>query len=237
MSINNRTVVISGATGLLSSFVARELAKKGVNLALLDIHSDKLASLLKDLGLADGRVFSRAVDLLDPLGIKTAAEAISSKFGKIEVLLHLVGGWSGGKLLINANSEDLTNMLNRHIWTSFNVIQAFVPYIIKNGWGRIIMVTSPHAARPNVNGGIYAIGKSGQEALMNALSRELEGSGVTANMLQVKSIDVKREKLSSPTPENASWTTPEELVGAILFLLSDEAGNINGSKIPLHGSY
>ena len=237
MSINNRTVVISGATGLLSSFVARELAKKGVNLALLDIHSDKLASLLKDLGLADGRVFSRAVDLLDPLGTKTAADAISSKFGKIEVLLHLVGGWSGGKLLINENSDDLTNMLNRHIWTSFNVIQAFVPYIIKNGWGRIIMVTSPHAARPNVNGGIYAIGKSGQEALMNALSRELEGSGVTANMLQVKSIDVKREKLSSPTPENTTWTTPEELVGAILFLLSDEAGNINGSKIPLHGSY
>ena len=72
---------------------------------------------------------------------------------------------------------------------------------------------------------------------MLALSQELKGTGVTANMLQAKTIDVKREKLSNPLPENASWTTLEELTASILYLLSDEAGTINGARIPMYGSY
>jgi hypothetical protein len=60
---------------------------------------------------------------------------------------------------------------------------------------------------------------------------------VTANLLQAKTIDMKREKLSNPGPENSSWTTPEELTTAILYLLSDEVGTINGAKIPLYGSF
>lgn len=127
-------------------------------------------------------------------------------------------------------------MLNQHVWTSFNVTQTFVPHMVKNGWGRIVMITSPFSARPNAKGGPYAIGKAGQESLMLALSQELKGTGVTANLLQAKTIDAKREKISNPTPDNASWTTPEELTSAILYLLSDEAGTINGAKIPMHGS-
>ena len=94
-------------------------------------------------------------------------------------------------------------MLNQHVWTSFNVIQAFVPHLVNNGWGRIVMITSPFAARPNAKGGPYAIGKAGQEALMLTLSQELKGTGVTANLLQAKTIDVKREKVAAPPP-----TTP-----------------------------
>ncbi len=99
------------------------------------------------------------------------------------------------------------------------------------------MVTSPYAARPAAKGGPYAIGKAGQEALMLTLSQELKGTGVTANLLQARTIDVKREKVTSPTAENAAWTTPEELSAAILYLLSEEGGALNGAKLPLYGSY
>jgi 3-oxoacyl-[acyl-carrier protein] reductase len=116
-------------------------------------------------------------------------------------------------------------------------VQAFVPYLVRNKWGRVVMITSPYAARPNAKGGPYAIGKAGQEALMLTLAQELKGSGVTTNLLQAKSIDAKREKVSSPSPDNASWTTPEELTAAILYLLTDEAGTVNGAKMPLYGSY
>jgi NAD(P)-dependent dehydrogenase (short-subunit alcohol dehydrogenase family) len=160
-----------------------------------------------------------------------------AKFGRIDILLHLVGGWTGGKSLFSAGCDDLTFMLNQHVWTSFNVTQVFVPHLVKNGWGRVIMITSPFAARPNARGGPYAIGKAGQEALMLTLSEELRGTGVTANLLQARTIDGKREKVSAPTLDNAAWTTPEELTAAILFLLSDEAGVVNGAKIPLFGSF
>ena len=237
MILENRVAVIIGATGGLGPVVTSELAGHGVNLALLDRNPDKLAALTKSLGLPESRFLTRAVNLLDPAETKSAAEAVVAKFGKIDILLHLIGGWTGGKTIVEASADDLAFMLNQHVWTSFNVTQAFVPHLLANGWGRVVMVSSPFASRPVAKGGPYAIGKSGQEALMLALSQELKGTGVTANLLQVKTIDVKREKVSTPSPENATWSTPEELASAILYLLSDEAGAVNGAKIPMCGSY
>jgi len=237
VNLENRVAVITGATGGLGSVVTRDLAARGASLALLDIDPARLAALTGELSLPESRLLARSVNLLDPAETKATADAIMDRFGKLDILLHLVGGWTGGRTLVEAPAEDLSFMLNQHVWTSFNVTQAFVPYLVKNGWGRIVMITSPFASRPNAKGGPYAIGKAGQETLMLTLSQELKDTGVTANLLQAKTIDAKREKISDPKPENASWTTPEELSAAILHLLSDEAGTINGAKIPLYGSY
>ena len=237
MSLENRTVVITGATGGLGSLLAHDLAARKANLALLDRDANLLSALLKTLALPEANFFGRVLNLLDSNETQYAASSVAEKFGRIDIVLHVVGGWTGGKTLLEAAPSDLEFMLNQHIWTSFNVVQAFVPHLVKNAWGRIIMITSPFAARPNAKGGPYAMGKAGQEALMLALSQELHGSGVTANLLQAKTIDIKREKISSPSPQNASWTTPEEISTAVQFLLSDEAGTINGAKIPLYGGY
>jgi NAD(P)-dependent dehydrogenase (short-subunit alcohol dehydrogenase family) len=237
MTLENRVAVITGATGGLGSVITCELAARGVNLALLDRDPDKLAILTSSLSLPESRMLARPVDLLDPSETKSAAEAVAAKFGRIDILLHLVGGWTGGRTILEVPIDDLTFMLNQHVWTSFHVTQAFVPHLVRNGWGRLVMITSPYAARPNAKGGPYAIGKSGQEALILTLSQELKGTGVTANLLQAKTIDARREKISTPSPDNASWTTLEELAAAILYLLSDEAGTVNGAKIPLYGSY
>jgi NAD(P)-dependent dehydrogenase (short-subunit alcohol dehydrogenase family) len=192
MSLENRTAVITGATGGLGSVLTRELAARKVNLALLDRETNKLAALTGDLSLPESRFLARTVNLLDPSETAFAAEAVKTRFGRIDILLHVVGGWTGGKTLLETPAEDLAFMLNQHVWTSFNVTKAFVPHLVANGWGRIVMVTSPFAARPNAKGGPYSIGKAGQESLMLTLSQELKGTGVTANLLQAKTIDVKR---------------------------------------------
>ncbi len=237
MSLEKRLAVVTGATGALGSTVTRELAGRGASLALLDIDPARLDSLAAGLKLPESRLFAQSVDLLDPAATASACEAAAARFGRVDILLHLVGGWTGGKALTDAPASDLEFMLRQHVWTTFNVLRACVPHLVRNGWGRIVMITSPHASRPNAKGGPYAAAKAGQEALMLTLSQELKGTGVTANLLQARTIDAKREKLSNPTPENASWTTPEELTASILFLLSDEAAMINGAKIPLFGSF
>ena len=237
MSLENRVAVITGATGGLGSTLSRELAARGVNLALLAMDPARLETQVRTLALPPDRIFTQTVDLLDLAGTKSAASEVLAKFGRIDILLHVVGGWTGGKTLVESPSDDLIFMLNQHVWTTFNVIQAFVPALVSNGWGRVAMITTPYAARPNAKGGPYAVGKAGQEALMQALSQELNGTGVTANLLQAKTIDVQRKKISAPSPDNTSWTTPEELTAAILYLLSDEAGTVNGAKIPLYGSF
>ena len=237
MSLENRVAVITGATGGLGSTLAGELAAQGANLALLSLDRARLKSQVRILGLPESRIFTQNVDLLDLAKTKSTASAVLTKFGRIDILLHVVGGWTGGKTLVESPADDLVFMLNQHVWTTFNVIQAFVPALISNGWGRVAMITSPYAARPNTKGGPYSVGKAGQEALMQTLSRELIGTGGTANLLQAKTIDAQRKKVSAPSADNASWTTPEELTAAILYLLSDAAGTVNGAKIPLFGSF
>jgi NAD(P)-dependent dehydrogenase (short-subunit alcohol dehydrogenase family) len=229
MSLKNRTAVITGAGGELGSVLARDLAARGANLALLGRSPQKLEALASALALPEARVFTRGVDLLSPVETAAAAETVAAKFGRVDILLHLVGGWTGGKTLLEASSADLQSMLEQHVWTSFHAARAFLPHLLANGWGRILMITSPFASRPNAKGGPYAIGKAGQEALMLTLSQELRGTGVTANLLRAKAIGAKSE--------NPSATTPEQLAAAVLYLLSEEAGTINGAKIPLFGSY
>lgn len=237
MILDNRAAVITGASGGLGSALARDLASLGANLALIERDPARLTSLVESLGLADERVLTQTVDLLDAAATLVAADAVLARFGRVDILLHVVGGWTGGKTLVDTPAADLEFMLNQHVRTSFNVLQAFVPHLVRNRWGRIVMITTPVAVRPSAKGSVYAVGKAGQEALMLALSQELKGTGVTANLLQVRQIDAKREKVTAATAENAWWSTPEELSAAVQYLLSDAAAAVNGARIPMHGSY
>jgi len=237
MTLENRVAVITGAAGRLGSVVTRDLAAQGARLALLGRSAEHLESLKDELNLPESRLLIRTVDLLDPVEAESAAEAVTAKFGKIDILLHLVGGWIGGKSLTEAPAEDVAAMLDQHLWTTFHGVQAFLPKMVKNGWGRLVVISSPIASRPTARSGPYAIGKAAQEALMLTLSQELRGSGVTANLLLVKTIDARHERDAHPTAENASWTTPEELSAAILYLLSEQAGVVSGARIPMYNGY
>ncbi len=237
MGLENRTVVIAGASSSLGSQLITDLGGAGVNYALLERNPTKLSGLIESLGLPPARVLTYAVDLLDGAAAAAAAQAVIERFGRVDVLIHLAGGWVGGQTISQTSTTDLASMLNQHVWTTFNVLQAFAPHLVANKWGRVLVIGSPAATRPSAKGSAYAAGKAGQEALLLALAQEVKGSGVTANLLLVKAIDARREKVSTPNAENAAWSTPEELSAVIQFLLSDAAGTINGAKLPMFGSY
>ncbi|MFU8771060.1 MAG: SDR family NAD(P)-dependent oxidoreductase [Anaerolineales bacterium] len=236
MDLNERVFVITGATGGLGRVVAQSLAEIGARLVLVSSSTEKLVALKKELNLAQDRTLSIAVDLSQPQAAQSVLDTVVKRFGRVDVLLHFVGGWIGGKLVPEVSLEDVSTMLQQHLWTTFYLAQAFSPHMSANGWGRMIIVSSPSAAAPPAKGAPYAIGKSAQEALMLTLAEEYKGTGVTANVLRVRSIDVKHERDTQPSPKTVSWTTPQEIVAAILYLCSDEAGVINGARIPLYGS-
>jgi NAD(P)-dependent dehydrogenase (short-subunit alcohol dehydrogenase family) len=237
MSLENRTVVITGASGGLGSQLVADLGRAGADLALLERDPAKVSGLVSSLGLPQGRVFTHRVDLLNPDAARAAAASVLAHFGRVDALIHLVGGWVGGKTLTETPASDLESMLNQHVWTTFNVLQAFVPHLVANPWGRILVVGTSAASRPSAKGSAYAAAKAGQEALILTASQELKGTGVTANLLLVRTIDVKREKISAPGKENESWSTPEEISSVVQFLLSDAASTVNGAKLPMFGSY
>ena len=236
MGLENRIVVITGATGGLGRVVAHRLAESSARLVLVSSSAEKLEALERELNLPQGRVLSFPVDLSQPEAAQSVLDAVISGFGRADILLHFVGGWSGGKSVAQVAVDDLSTMLQQHLWTTFYLAQVFGPHLAANGWGRVIVVSSPSVAAPPANGAPYTIAKSAQEALILTLAEELKGTGVTANALRVRTIDVQHARDNQPSPKTASWTTPEEIAATVLYLCSDEAGTVNGARIPLYGS-
>ena len=225
MNASHKTIVITGATGVLGNLVTKTFAADGHNIALLDKDAAKLDSLTRDLNLPTERLYTQVIDLLDGQAVHDSAGAVLSKFGSIHALIHLVGGWTGGKTIPEASTTDFESMLNQHAWTTFHLLQSFTPYIAASKWGRVMIVSMPVTVKPSAKMALYAAAKSAQESLVLTLAEEYKDSGLTANVIHVKSIDVKGE---------GKGTTPAEIVSAMTYLFSDNAAKVNGARIPLH---
>lgn len=231
----DRVVLITGATGGLGRVAAATFAADGARLGLVGTDHDRLTALALELGLAADRRVLAVADLADPEAARAAIGTVTARFGPVEVVLHLVGGWVGGTPVVDLELDEVQGMLDNHLWTTLHVVQAVVPGMVQRGWGRIIAVTSSFTANPVPNGASYAIAKAAEETLVRSLAREVGTSGVTANLVAVKKIDTEHERESAPSPKNAGWTTPEEMAAVLRFLCSDEAAAINGARIPLDG--
>ncbi len=221
----NKIIIITGATGALGSKTAHAFAARGHSLVLLDHDQAKLDSLVRDLNLSPERLLSSVADLREEQAVQSTAEAVAARFGGVHGLIHLVGGWTGGKTLAEVSAEDLTSMLRQHVWTTFHLFHAFSPLLARSKWGRVITVSPSTVANPPAKRGVYTAAKAAQENLILTLAAELKDSGVTANIIQVYAIDVEN---------TGKGTTPEEIVAAILYLFSDEASKISGARIPLY---
>jgi len=221
----SKTVVITGATGALGTKAAHAFAGRGHSLILLDNDQNKLDALTRELHLSADRLFASVVDLRDGNAVRAAVETIAATFGGVHALIHLVGGWVGGKTLVEAGTEDLDFMLAQHVWTTFHLFQSFAPQLAKSGWGRVMVVSASTVPNPPGKAGPYTAAKAAQENLVLTLAAELKDRGVTANIIQVRAIDVEKKGTGTP---------PDQIVAAMMYLFSDEAGKINGARIPLY---
>lgn len=220
-----KTIVITGATGVLGNLTAKTFAEHGENIVLLDRDQSKLDSLIRELSLPSSRLHAQTLDLLNGQALQDSAEAAASKFGSVHAVIHLIGGWVGGKTLPDSTKDDLEFMLNQHVWTTFNLLKSFTPHLVKSGWSRVIAVSQPVTVKPTAKSAIYAAAKSAQESMVLTLGEEYKDSGMTANIIHVKSIDINN---------SGKGTTPAEIVATMLYLFSDTANKVTGARIPIY---
>lgn len=235
MTLQDRVAVIAGATGVLGRTAAQDLARQGARLVLGGTNLERLQQLAAELHLPEDRTLLHAANFSTPDAAMTIAQATQDRFGRVDILLNFIGGYVGGKTIVDSPSSDAESMLQQHFWSTWHLAQAFIPRLTENKWGRVMVVSSPAAVQPGAASAPYAIAKAAQDTLMLVMAQELRGTNVTVNMLQVSTIDTHHEREREKTPENLSWTTPEEISSAILYLCSDEAQVISGARIPLFG--
>jgi NAD(P)-dependent dehydrogenase (short-subunit alcohol dehydrogenase family) len=228
MSLSTRVAMISGATGGLGRVLARRLADEGASLVLLGTDASRLDALASSLSLPEDRCLTVVADLRDAASTAAAVDAALERFGKVDVLAHLVGGYAGGAPFVDVEASQLRDMLDQHAWTTFHLARAVVPGMTAAGWGRIVAISPATVATPGPNASAYTAAKAAQDALLTSLARELKGSGVTANLVVVRAIDAEHAG-------KVGWATPEQIAAAVVYLCSDEASLVNGARIPLTG--
>ena len=231
MPLKDRVVVVAGAAGSLGPTLCRAFAQAGASLVLVGSRLEPLNALAAELALPAGQVLAYAANLADPASVNALAEAVKEKFGRADAVIHLVGGYKAGATVVEMELADVASMLDQHLWTTLHVARAFIPLLAANGWGRFVHVSTPVAQAPNAKQAPYAIGKAAQDALMLVLAQELKGTGVTANAVQVRSIETAPPDPAKPR----AGSSPEEISAAVLWLCSDEAGGTNGARIQLFG--
>jgi NAD(P)-dependent dehydrogenase (short-subunit alcohol dehydrogenase family) len=220
-------VLITGATGPLGRAATPLFALEGANLVLVGTDAGRLRSVAADAALDAERHLLVTADLRDPAAAREMAEEAIARFGHIDVLLHAVGGWVGGTAVVDLDHDEVRRMLDQHLWSTLNVVQAVVPGMIERGFGRVLAISSPLAANPGPKGASYAIAKSAEEVILRSLAKETAGTGVTANLLTVRSI------ASGNGRSAASATAPEEMAQVLAYLASPGASAVTGQRIAI----
>jgi NAD(P)-dependent dehydrogenase (short-subunit alcohol dehydrogenase family) len=235
MPLSDRVAVVTGATGPLGRALATTFAAEGCRLGLIGTDEDRLTALAAELGLDAASWVAGVGDLRRADEARAAVEAVTARFGRVDALLHAVGGYAGGTPVARLDPAEIQSMLDQHLWTTLNAIQAVLPGMVERGWGRIVAVSTPVAANPVAKMSPYSVAKAAEDALIRAVAKEAAGTGVTANVVLVKKIDSDHERETAPSPKNAGWTTPEEIAAVMRQLCTDDAAPINGARIPLDG--
>jgi NAD(P)-dependent dehydrogenase (short-subunit alcohol dehydrogenase family) len=232
--LDGRVIAIAGAAGGLGPTVARRLADDGATIAATDVHQERLDQLSADLGLSDDRFDGRTVDLLSEDATREWVAALTDRFGKVDGLLHLVGGWKGGDPIATTPLEDYEWLHDLLVHTVQHTTRAFYEQLAASDHGRFVLVSSSQAQHPSGTNASYAATKAAAESWTLALADSLEDTNATANVIVVNAILTPRMREESPEKKFPTFTSAEDLADTIRFVVGDSAAKMNGKRLELH---
>ncbi|MBV9512217.1 MAG: SDR family NAD(P)-dependent oxidoreductase [Caulobacteraceae bacterium] len=227
-----RVVVITGAFGVLGSAVARAAKAGGSYLALIDVAAEPPAALKAELG--EEVLWLGGVDLTSAEGAKGAVEAVLQRFGRLDALLNVAGGfrWTA---LADSTPDDWSLLFRINVQTAANISRAAADSLKASGSGRIVNVGAGAAERAAAGMGAYTAAKAGVHKLTESLAEELKGTGVTVNAVLPSIIDTPQNRADMPDADPKAWVTTAELAAVMLFLASEAASGVTGALVRVPG--
>jgi NAD(P)-dependent dehydrogenase (short-subunit alcohol dehydrogenase family) len=232
MEASAKTVVVTGATGNLGRAVAHAFGERGANLVLFGHRREALASAF---GVDDSRRLLAAADLLDRRAVDAAIRSAVERFGRIDVLCNIAGGFRAGAKVHEITDGDWDFLFDVNVRTVLNMVGAVVPHMIAAGGGRVINVGA-HAALKGVAGmGAYCAAKSSVIRLTESMSAELRERNINVNCVLPTIIDTPENRAAMPKVDPKRWVAPEDLAKVFVFLASEEARAIHGASLSVSG--
>lgn len=194
-SVAGRTVLVAGATSAAGIAVCAGLASAGARVLAVGSDAERVDAVTRQAPGAVGLV----ADLADLAAVTALAERIHAEHGRVDGLIHLVGGWRGGGGLAGQSDEDWEFLHRRVVATLRNTTRAFVDDLRESDAGRLAIVSSTSLDKPMPGGANYAAAKAAAETWVTAIANGFEKSAPTASatIFAVRALDGLEQRLAS----------------------------------------
>ena len=232
-NLEGRVIAIAGVGGGLGPAVAARLAEAGAIVAGANRTQEDVDAVGEALGLPAEQWDGRAVDLTDEDAVGAWRDALVERFGHVDGLAHLVGGWRGGQPLHEEPLEDWDLLEKLLIRTVQLTTRAFHDQLAGSEHGRFVLVSAKQAQKPSNGNAAYASAKAAAEAWTLAFADGFEPGGATANIIVVDAILTPKMREENPGKEFPTFTPAEHIADAIAWLCSDSAARMNGARLAL----
>lgn len=232
---SDRVVLITGATGDFGPYVARAFAQTGARLALTARKLDQAQALAADLGLGDDRALPSVVDVTQAESVAAWVAAVLAKWGRVDVLVNVAGGFKPGAPVAEIQETDLDFMFNLNARSAFLTCRAVIPPMLAQGGGKIVNIGAKAGLQAGRKSTAYAISKAAVLRLTEALSAEVREHNINVNAVIPSTIDTPGNRAGQPNADTSKWVAPEDLAAVAVFLASDSARAVHGAEIPVYG--
>lgn len=232
---SDQVVVVTGATGTLGHAAARAYLQTGAHIVVVGRDADRLEAHFPELVERTDHMLAAPFDLADVQSVQSFAAQVEERFGRVDILLNIAGGFRSGTPVHELEPDTWEFMMNINARTALLTTRAFMPLMLDQGRGKVINI----GARPGLQGRAgmapYAASKSAVLRLTESTSAEVKHHGINVNCIIPGTIDTPDNRESMPNADFSRWVQPEALVDVMLFLTSDEARALHGAIIPAYG--
>jgi NAD(P)-dependent dehydrogenase (short-subunit alcohol dehydrogenase family) len=226
--MKGKIALITGANGGLGTHVTQALLEAGAIVAgtsrkirQSDFDSPNFTALPAEISTAEGA--------------KALLGQVVAHFGKLDVLVHTVGGFAGGQSIADTDDATFERMFDLNLNCMFQILRAAVPVLRKTGNGRIIAIGSRAAQDPGPGVGAYSASKAAMVSLIRTAALENKDAGLTSNVILPGTMDTPANRKAMPNADFSQWVRPATVAGLITWLAGDAGKDVNGAVIPVYG--
>lgn len=229
--VSGKVVIITGAAGALGGVVSKMFFEGGAALALLDKHIDLLVKRWQ----GTDKVMCQEVNLTLASSVETSVSRIMKRFGRIDALVNIAGGFTMGPPVHEVAEETWDYMLDLNAKSVFLMSRAVIPVMRRQKKGRVVNVSAKTALQGGTGVASYVISKSAVIKLTECLDEENREEGINVNCVLPSIIDTPANRKDMPDADFSRWVSPEAIADVVLFLVSEESRAVHGASVPVYG--
>jgi NAD(P)-dependent dehydrogenase (short-subunit alcohol dehydrogenase family) len=226
--MNDKVVFITGANGGLGSSVTQAFLQKGARVIGASLG-------IKAADFPQPNFEAMAIDFNKLDEIKRGVAKIVERYGRLDVLVHVLGGFAGGPSIAETTDEMWQQMQNINLTSAFHVFRETIPHLRKSPSGRLIAIGSLTAAQPHANLGAYVTFKAALAMLVQTVALENADAGLTANVILPGTMDTPANRKAMPDADFSRWAKTDDVAELVLSLANEQAKHLTGLAIPIEG--